>query len=195
MTTRTLWGWPLFHGRAMGIFDTLYCGAFAVIAAVAPGSIRERGARFARVLLARGARRLGPAEPPADRLGRRHRLAAAAAQSREARGRRRARARGARRRSAFDRLASARSCRAGRSPSAGCSRRSRRRVAARRRRRPALWRSARSAPIPTLGSARRRRACPWRWPRRRCSGWPRVVATWLPAARRGGALARRRSSC
>jgi len=51
MTNRSLWGWPLFHGRAIGIFNTLYCGAFAVIAAVATRTARERGARFARVLL------------------------------------------------------------------------------------------------------------------------------------------------
>ena len=51
MTHGTLWGWPLFRGRAMGIFDTLYCGAFAVIGVVATWKIRERGARFSRALL------------------------------------------------------------------------------------------------------------------------------------------------
>ncbi len=51
MTHGTLWGWPLFRGRAMGIFDTLYCGAFAVIAVGASWKLRERGARFGRALL------------------------------------------------------------------------------------------------------------------------------------------------
>jgi hypothetical protein len=51
MTAGSLWGWPLFHGRAIGIFNTLYCGAFAVIAAVAAWRSRERGVRFSRVLL------------------------------------------------------------------------------------------------------------------------------------------------
>jgi hypothetical protein len=51
MTTGSLWGWPLFHGRSIGIFNTLYCGAFAFVAAVAAWRSRERGARFGRVLL------------------------------------------------------------------------------------------------------------------------------------------------
>jgi len=51
MTTASLWGWPLFHGRSIGIFNTLYCGAFAVIAAVAAWRSSETGSRFARVLL------------------------------------------------------------------------------------------------------------------------------------------------
>ncbi|HEY3124991.1 MAG TPA: hypothetical protein VGK70_13140, partial [Thermoanaerobaculia bacterium] len=45
------WGWPLFHGKSIGIFGSLYAGAFAVIAVVAGWRSRERGARFARHLL------------------------------------------------------------------------------------------------------------------------------------------------
>jgi len=45
------WGASIYRGRAMGIFPTLYCGAFAVIAAVVAWKSRERGARFSRVLL------------------------------------------------------------------------------------------------------------------------------------------------
>ena len=52
MSSRSLWGWPLFHGRSLGIFNTLYCGAFAVIAAVSTRRSRQTGARFGRVLLA-----------------------------------------------------------------------------------------------------------------------------------------------
>ena len=51
MTSESLWGWPLFHGRAIGIFNTLYCGAFAIIAAATAWTSRERGVRFSRVLL------------------------------------------------------------------------------------------------------------------------------------------------
>ncbi len=52
MTGSSLWGAPLFHGRPLGIFNTLYCGAFGVIALVATWRVREKGARFSRVLLA-----------------------------------------------------------------------------------------------------------------------------------------------
>lgn len=52
MTLHSLWGWPLFHGRSIGIFNTLYCGAFAVVAAAVTWRSKERGARFSRVLLA-----------------------------------------------------------------------------------------------------------------------------------------------
>jgi hypothetical protein len=45
-----VWGWSLFRGKAMGVFSTLYAGAFAVIALVTSWTSRERGARFARFL-------------------------------------------------------------------------------------------------------------------------------------------------
>ncbi len=51
MSAGAMWGAPIYRGRAMGIFPTLYCGAFAVIAAAVAWKSRERGARFARVLL------------------------------------------------------------------------------------------------------------------------------------------------
>jgi hypothetical protein len=51
MSAGAMWGAPIYRGRAMGIFPTLYCGAFAVIAAGLAWKSRDRGARFARVLL------------------------------------------------------------------------------------------------------------------------------------------------
>ncbi len=51
MTLHSLWGWPLFHGRSIGIFNTLYCGAFAAVAVFVAWRARDRGARFSRVLL------------------------------------------------------------------------------------------------------------------------------------------------
>ena len=52
MTNASLWGWSLFRGRPLGIFNTLYCGAFAVMALVWTRQSREPGARFSRWLLA-----------------------------------------------------------------------------------------------------------------------------------------------
>jgi hypothetical protein len=46
-----IWGWALFHGKAMGLFNSLYAGAFAVIAVVTGWRSHERGATFARWLL------------------------------------------------------------------------------------------------------------------------------------------------
>ena len=51
MTGSSLWGASLFRGRPLGIFNTLYCGAFGVIAVFATWKVREKGARFSRVLL------------------------------------------------------------------------------------------------------------------------------------------------
>lgn len=45
-----VWGWPVFRGKAMGLFTTLYAGAFAAIAVVACRRVRDTGARFARTL-------------------------------------------------------------------------------------------------------------------------------------------------
>jgi hypothetical protein len=45
------WGWTIFRGKALGIFPTLYAGAFAVIAVVSTWGSRARGARFARIFL------------------------------------------------------------------------------------------------------------------------------------------------
>jgi hypothetical protein len=45
-----VWGWSLFRWKAMGVFSTLYAGAFAVVALLTSWPSRERGARFARFL-------------------------------------------------------------------------------------------------------------------------------------------------
>ena len=45
-----IWGWTVFRGKAMGIFSTLYAGAFAVIALVTGWKLDSRGARFTRLL-------------------------------------------------------------------------------------------------------------------------------------------------
>jgi hypothetical protein len=47
-----MWSPAVHHGRVLGLFPTLYAGAFAVIAVVVARRSRERGARFARLLLA-----------------------------------------------------------------------------------------------------------------------------------------------
>ena len=129
---------PIFRGRAMGIFPTLYCGAFAVIAAVVAWKSRERGARFSRVLLVAA---LAVAVLPSllpDRLDGES-IAAAAAQSREARRRRRASRSRSWPRSRFDGWrARPRRLRLGRSPSAACSRPRLRSPRSFRRRRGAL---------------------------------------------------------
>ncbi len=46
-----MFGSSIFHGRAMGLFPTLYAGAFAVMAVPIAWRSAERGARFARVVL------------------------------------------------------------------------------------------------------------------------------------------------
>ena len=46
------WGWSVFRGKGMGLFNTLYAGAFGVIAVAASAKVRVAGARFARALLA-----------------------------------------------------------------------------------------------------------------------------------------------
>lgn len=46
-----LWAWSLFHGKGMGLFGSLYAGAFAVIAVLTSWRSPDRGARFARSLL------------------------------------------------------------------------------------------------------------------------------------------------
>ena len=45
-----VWGWPVFRGKALGMFTTLYAGAFALIALFASRKARGVGFRFARVL-------------------------------------------------------------------------------------------------------------------------------------------------
>ena len=45
-----IWAWSLFHGKAMGLFNSLYAGAFAVVAVVTGWRSRQHGARFARYL-------------------------------------------------------------------------------------------------------------------------------------------------
>ena len=44
------WGWSLLHGKSVGMFTTLYAGAFAVFALVSSGRPRTKGFRFGRVL-------------------------------------------------------------------------------------------------------------------------------------------------
>ena len=46
-----IWGWSVFRNKAMGVFTTLYAGAFALVALPAAWKLRAAGARFARVLL------------------------------------------------------------------------------------------------------------------------------------------------
>jgi len=45
-----VWGFPIFRGRALGLFSTLYAGSFALVAFFSMRGIRVTGARFARVL-------------------------------------------------------------------------------------------------------------------------------------------------
>lgn len=45
-----VWGRAVFSPKASGLFSTLYCGAFALVAAVALARRGPRGARFARAL-------------------------------------------------------------------------------------------------------------------------------------------------
>ena len=47
-----IWGWSVFRNKALGVFTTLYVGAFALIALSSAWRLRVPGARFARVLLA-----------------------------------------------------------------------------------------------------------------------------------------------
>jgi hypothetical protein len=51
MSRIEMWSPAIRSGRVMDLFPTLYAGAFAPIAAVRAWKSRERGARFARVLL------------------------------------------------------------------------------------------------------------------------------------------------
>jgi hypothetical protein len=45
-----IWGWPIFRYKAMGMFTSLYAGAFAVIALIATRRTRRPGFRFGRLL-------------------------------------------------------------------------------------------------------------------------------------------------
>lgn len=45
-----VWGRAVFHGKAVGLYATLYAGAFAIVAALSTLRERARGARFARGL-------------------------------------------------------------------------------------------------------------------------------------------------
>ena len=49
-----VWGWSIFHSRPVGLYPTLYAGAFAVIGLAATRNAVSPGARFARILLAAG---------------------------------------------------------------------------------------------------------------------------------------------
>ena len=48
------WGFPVFHGRAIGFFSSLYAGSLAVVALGTMGRQRPQGARFARGLFLAG---------------------------------------------------------------------------------------------------------------------------------------------
>ena len=48
----SIWGWPVFRYKAMGMFTSLYAGAFAVIALLATRKVRSPGFRFGRLLFA-----------------------------------------------------------------------------------------------------------------------------------------------
>ncbi|HZI66143.1 MAG TPA: hypothetical protein VFF17_06210, partial [Thermoanaerobaculia bacterium] len=52
LSNSDVWGWPVFRGKAMGLFTTLYAGAFGAIAIVVCRRLRSPGARFARSLFA-----------------------------------------------------------------------------------------------------------------------------------------------
>src|SRR4030095_2046759 len=45
-----IWGWSVFRNKALGVFTTLYAGAFALVALSSAWKLRVPGARFARVL-------------------------------------------------------------------------------------------------------------------------------------------------
>jgi hypothetical protein len=49
-----VWGWSVFHSKPIGLYPTLYAGAFAVMALVVTRKSAAAGARFARILLATG---------------------------------------------------------------------------------------------------------------------------------------------
>jgi hypothetical protein len=46
-----MWGWSIFRNKPMGVFESLYAGAFALVALPAAWKLPAAGARFARVLL------------------------------------------------------------------------------------------------------------------------------------------------
>ena len=48
---KAIWGWPVFRYKGMGMFTSLYAGAFAVIALIATRKSRRPGFRFGRLLL------------------------------------------------------------------------------------------------------------------------------------------------
>jgi hypothetical protein len=45
-----VWGWTVFHGKAMGLFGSLYAGAFAVVGLVVAWRVQRPGVRFSRAL-------------------------------------------------------------------------------------------------------------------------------------------------
>ncbi|HEY2797928.1 MAG TPA: hypothetical protein VGK26_08580 [Thermoanaerobaculia bacterium] len=51
ISIREMWAQTIFHGKSIGLFPTLYAGAFAVMAVPIAWRSGERGVRFARVVL------------------------------------------------------------------------------------------------------------------------------------------------
>ena len=49
-----VWGWTIFHSRPIGLYPTLYAGAFALIALAVTRGSGSPGARFAKTLFAIG---------------------------------------------------------------------------------------------------------------------------------------------
>jgi hypothetical protein len=54
VSVREMWAQTIFHGKSIGLFPTLYAGAFAVMAVPIAWKSPERGVRFARVVLVMG---------------------------------------------------------------------------------------------------------------------------------------------
>ena len=49
-----VWGWSIFHSRPIGLYPTLYAGAFTLVALAVTRTVVSPGARFARILFAAG---------------------------------------------------------------------------------------------------------------------------------------------
>ena len=77
-----IWGWPVFRYKGMGMFTSLYAGAFAIVALIATRRSRAPGFRFGRDPLPDRPPDFGPAESRAFIVGEAS-VPAAAAEPRE----------------------------------------------------------------------------------------------------------------